>query len=149
MTRWSWLLVALSIASLCAGCRPQTGNVSGKVVYRGQPLPGGFVTFRPDDPNTNSVSYALEADGKFVVELPVGPVKVCVDNREFEPLPPTLPPSLPNVNLPAEVKQAMSQPQQVSERWVKIPAKYYELESTDLSFEVVGGNQQQTLELRD
>jgi len=37
----------------------------------------------------------------------------------------------------------------VSDRWVKIPLKYYELESTDLEFKVKGGEQSEKIELKD
>ena len=97
----------------------------------------------------NSVAYVLERDGKFKVTLPVGEVRVCIDNREFEPRPAVMPalaqgPALaPGLNLHPEVSKAIQESSRVSDRWVKLPPRYYDLETSDLKFEVKGGEQTQ------
>ncbi len=139
----------LLFASLMIGCSPKVGEISGEVTYKGKPIPGGFVTFRPANEAENAVTYSLERDGKFKVELPVGEVRVCIDNREFEPTPATLPPTLPGVNLPPEVVKSLGEPAKTSDRWVKIPVKYYELEKSDIKFSVTGGPQTYNIELKD
>lgn len=143
------VLVVLFFTGSLVGCSPRTGEVSGEVIYKGKPVPGGFVTFRPADESQNTTTYTLERDGKFTMELPVGDVRVCIDNREFEPLPPTLPPNLPGVNLPADALKSIGEPAKVSDRWVKFPSKYYELESSDIKFTVTGGPQIFNIELKD
>jgi len=141
------------VVSLVVGCGPRFGDVSGDVSYKGKPIPGGMLTFRPKDDSMNSVTYVLERDGKFKVRLPAGPVRVCLDNREFEPRPATMPAMAPGLNLPSEVMKAMQssskESTKVSDRWVKIPEKYYDLLATDLSFDVKGGQQTQKIELID
>ena len=72
---------------LVVGCGPGQGNVSGRVLFNGAPLPGGRVTFRPADPRQNSVSAEIDRQGNYQAVLPAGEVKVCVDNRELEPPP--------------------------------------------------------------
>jgi len=141
------------VVSFAVGCGPRFGEVSGEVTYQGKPIPGGMVTFRPQEESMNSVTFVLERDGKFKVQLPVGNVKVCLDNREFEPRPATMPAMAPGLNLPPEVAKSMQasskESNRVSDRWVKIPLKYYELESTDLEFKVKGGQQSEKFELKD
>lgn len=143
----------LWVVSFAVGCGPRFGEVSGEVLYHGKPVPGGMVTFCPQVESMNSVTYVLERDGKFKVQLPVGNVKVCLDNREFEPQPATTPTTMPGLKLPPEVAKAMQasgkESIKVSDRWVKIPEKYYGIESTDLKFEVKSGKQTQKIELND
>lgn len=146
----------LSVASvlLClAGCGPRTGTVTGEATYKGQPIPGGLLTFRPVDPSQNSATYELDRDGKFKLELPVGEALICIDNREFEPQPATTPAILPGMNLPAEVAKSMAasskESKKVSDRWVKLPEKYYQIETSDLRITVKGGEQSEIIEFED
>lgn len=146
------LSFVLGLLVCVTGCGPRFGEVSGEVTYQGKPVPGGLLTFRPQDESMNSVAYVLERDGKFKVTLPVGEVRVCIDNREFEPRPATMPALAPGLNLPPEVSKAMQESSKessrVSDRWVKLPPRYYELETSDLKFEVKGGEQTQTIDLK-
>src|SRR5262245_28811409 len=72
---------------ILVGCSPGIGNVSGKVTYKGKPVPGGLVTFRPADPAKNSITVELDAEGRYSTTLPAGEVTVIIDNRELEPRP--------------------------------------------------------------
>jgi hypothetical protein len=158
----SLLLTAL------AGCGPSTGTVSGQVTYKGQPVPGAIVMFRPADPATNAVTAVLDADGRYSVVLPVGEVTVSVDNRNLEPRP-VLTGGVPaGIPLPPEVRAKLGSgkaapapapdpavesddlpARRPSGRYVLIPEKYYMLETTDLKFTVKGGDQSQDLEMKD
>ncbi len=99
------LYLALCLA-FAVGCGPRTGIVTGEVSYKGKPIPGGLLTFRPADPAQNSASYELDRDGKFKIELPVGEVQICIDNREFEPQPATAPAIPPGMDLPPRSSRA-------------------------------------------
>ena len=127
------------------GCGPRTGVVSGDVTFNGKPIPGGILTFRPSDNSQNSVSYELGRDGKFKVELPVGEALICIDNREFEPRLATMPANLPGMSLPPEVLKGMQasskESGKVSDRWVKLPERYYQIETSQLKIVVKGGEQ--------
>ncbi len=137
----------------CIGCGPRTGVVSGEVTFKGKPIPGGLLTFRPVDESQNSASYELGRDGKFKIELPVGEMLICIDNREFEPRPATAPAIPPGMNLPPEVLKSMQasskESTKVSDRWVKLPEKYYQIETSDLKITVRGGQQSEVLEFRE
>ncbi|MEK7216680.1 MAG: hypothetical protein AAB289_13915, partial [Chloroflexota bacterium] len=106
-SRPAWLsrLGFVFLLPIMVGCGgPSQAKVSGQVLLGAQPLPGGRVTFCPADSRQNSVSAELDELGNYQAVLPVGDVKVCVDNRELEPSPQFgggLPPGLP-----PEVKKA-------------------------------------------
>jgi hypothetical protein len=127
------------------------------VLLDGKPLPGGRVTFRPENSAFNSVSAELNEQGQYeAVQLPVGRIHVSVDNREFEPRPPRSPISIGLPNLPPELKSkiaaAPSRPAPTnpkpSGRFVKIPERYYISEPEDLEFIVDANMQQHDIELK-
>ncbi len=150
MPKLLYLALCLAIA---VGCGPRTGIVTGEVSYKGKPIPGGLLTFRPADPAQNSASYELDRDGKFKIELPVGEVQICIDNREFEPQPATAPAIPPGMDLPPEVLKSMQASKKentkVSDRWVKLPEKFYQIETSGLQITVKGGEQHETIEFKD
>jgi hypothetical protein len=150
-----------------AGCAPAIGKVSGKVTYKSQPVPGGYVTFRPADGRQNSVTAMLESDGRFAtVELPAGEVMVTIDNRELEPRSgiPSLPPGLPlSPEMRAKLGSGKAAPPPPAEgapasgedvrrpsgRYLPIPTKYYDAETSGLKFTIKGGEQTLDIELTD
>jgi hypothetical protein len=67
---------------LLGGCGKGRGTVSGKVIYLNQPVTGGWLTFRPADPRENLVTVPIRPDGRYEARLPVGEVKIAIDNRE-------------------------------------------------------------------
>ncbi len=147
------LFSAACILLFVVGCGPSMGEITGEVVYKGKPVPGGLITFRPEDPSQNSVAYELDRDGKFKIELPAGEITVCIDNREFEPRPATAPAIPPGVNLPPDVLKSLQtgakESSKVSDRWVKLPEKYYQMETSDIKFTVKGGPQTEVIEFKD
>jgi hypothetical protein len=142
------------ILPLVAGCGAGEGKVSGRVLFEGAPLPAGRVTFRPADSRVNSVSVELDEQGNYQAVLPAGEVKVSVDNSEWEPQPSLGPGPLPP-GLPPEVKKAIAgsaKPKEGggrgSKRYVKIPERYHQLETSELQFTVVRGEMKKDLELK-
>lgn len=114
--RITGLSLALSFM-LTLGCGedapPELAEVTGKVTYKGKPVPGGMIVFLSED-GKRFVS-PIKRDGSFSLKSPLGPVKAAVvtrqpsgdgmnDNerpavREVPPLPPgTDPKSLPPKN---------------------------------------------------
>jgi hypothetical protein len=139
-------LGVLLVAALAAGCGGQV-KVSGRVLYDGQPLPGGWVTFRPADSRQNAVSAQIDPQGKYEAVLPAGDVEACVDNRDLEPAPPggapTMPPELlkaiqnaggqlPSTPTDAPPKERPAQ----AGTYVQIPDRYYTVENSGLKFTV-------------
>jgi hypothetical protein len=148
---WNKVLVLGALATF-VGCGPRMGEVSGVAMFEGKPIPGGLLTFRHSDPSHNSVTYELPREGTFKVEIPVGDVSICIENREFEPKPATMPAIPPGMNLPPEVIKSMQasskESSKVSDRWVKLPEKYYDMETSGLKILVKGGKQQETIEFK-
>ena len=153
----------LALLPVVAGCGVGQGKVSGKVLYNGVPLPGAQIMFRPADPMQNAVSTRADADGHYEVALPVGEVKVSVDNRDQDlhrkgpsPLPAGLPPEVYQ-----KLKSGQSDPaapksppdnngDKPAVKYIQIPASYYDIEKSGLGFRVEGGAgvQEHDLELK-
>jgi hypothetical protein len=68
-----WLLVSIAVLAASSGCGGSNSNivkVSGQLTYKGQPIPGVYLRFEPDDLNTKSTSMAMtDAAGKFEMLL--------------------------------------------------------------------------------
>jgi hypothetical protein len=66
------------------GCGPKTKKIRGKVIYKGNPVPGGLLNFARVDGNGPTSSAQLDENGNFEATVPAGEVKVTVDNRELK-----------------------------------------------------------------
>jgi len=136
------------------GCAPSQVRLSGQVMFEGVPLPGGLVTFRPVDPAQNSVAAEIAGQGNYEVTLPVGEVLVSVDNSALAPRPsvlPVLPPGL-LAEMSPEAKKALkgaqgngsrasvqSGPGQGGGRYVPIPERYSDADTSNIKFTVQRG----------
>jgi hypothetical protein len=150
----------LLLVPVVAGCEAGQGQVAGRVLFDGKPLPGGRVTFRPADSRQNSVSAELDPDGNYQAVLPAGEVRACVDNRELEPRGPAIGTAVP-AGLSPELRRLLggdkpdrSPPKAPAEaaerpagRYVPIPERYYDLETAGLQFTVKRGDQRHDLQL--
>jgi len=75
----SGVLFAL-LCGLVAGCGDEkTYRVSGKVTFKGQPIPAGMIYFTPDKAkgNAGSGGYAPIKDGSYDTDAPGGRGTVC------------------------------------------------------------------------
>jgi hypothetical protein len=153
----------LLLLPILGGCGSGQGKVSGQVLYNGTPLPGGRLTFQPANPEQNAITVEIDEQGNYEAVLPVGMVQVSVDNRELEPSgpesagPPQLPPDIkPDaLKVLANGQNSQSRPgpaENVPERppgkYVQIPRRYSDIETSELSFTVQSGSQTHNIELR-
>jgi len=150
------LLLALA---LLAGCGRREGKVSGRVLYNGKPLPGGSLYFRPADGALNTVSVTIDEKGNYEAALPVGEVKIAVNNTELQRQPaegggrPQLPPiKLPNIpkskgSEPPEAPPPDA-PQKPAGAYVPIPEKFYNADTSGLTYTVKPGPQTHDIELK-
>jgi hypothetical protein len=138
---WCGLTSLVVIFALCApGCGgPFTGTVSGKVTYKGNPVPGGIITFiHPDGRNPET---RIQEDGTYTIDAPGGDVKVTVN---------TIP---PKPGVPPFVKlggqKMSSEPYYPAGKYIPIPKKYGDASSTPLTFTVKRSNDPFNIELSD
>jgi hypothetical protein len=144
---------------LLVGCGSKA-SVSGRVLYRNKPLPGGWVTFRLVNSSAPAVSAPLDEEGHYEVTLPPGEVEITVDNRELQPPPPDRGPAGPalpsGVKLPPGVKPPETKPPPPTQEppsdkpagaYVPIPPKYYEFDTSGLRYTVKPGAQTHDIEL--
>jgi hypothetical protein len=150
------LLLALAAA---AGCGPSTARVSGRVLFKGEPLPGGMVSFRPEDRRVATVSVRLDEQGRYEADLPVGMVRVCVTNLDLKPHePPPAGTSLIPEAVPAEVREKLQAARPAGAkpghnaarppgRYVEIPPRYYNADTSALDFRVEKSGQEHDIPL--
>lgn len=122
-------MLAILAAAGCGG--HGTGNVSGKVLFRGQPVTAGHVTFLGQDGRT--ASGKINADGSYTVAgAPGGPVTILVDSRPPAPIligDPATHEIRPNPNPPPAGK------------YVPIPPRYGKADQSGLTYTVRKGAQ--------
>jgi hypothetical protein len=59
------LLLALAALAGCSDDRMKTGYVTGKLTYKGKPVPNGTVTFVPEARGVPSASGEIQPDGTY------------------------------------------------------------------------------------
>jgi hypothetical protein len=153
----SGLAVLLAVT---AGCGPREGRVTGRVLLDGQPVPGGTLMFMTADLKGQSIATAVDESGNYSVALPAVEVVASFDNRQFAPLPPRGPTPLPK-GLSPEIRSKLGRtsappppppPAETpvgtkSGRYVKIPERYYMIETAEIKFTVKPGEYQHDIEL--
>jgi hypothetical protein len=125
-------------ALLClAGCGESRGDIEGKVIYNGQPLPGGIVTVYPSastnpDDGPQPKQCTIQADGYyFIGDLPLGPTEICVQTH-------------------GPFKFGINQndpPREVFGKFVAIPKHFNVRGKSGLSIDVKKGKQDHNIEL--
>ncbi|MEW4452962.1 hypothetical protein AB1L30_09820 [Bremerella sp. JC817] len=98
-----WSVGVLSATLALTGCGPsgpEMGDVSGKVTYRGKPLPTGTITFIPETEGMPRAFAEINSDGTYVAEtkpfgrgVPLGKHRVMISavidhgpNQQVEPI---------------------------------------------------------------
>jgi hypothetical protein len=154
--RFARLLTGMLLLGLfLSGCdRSGLGSeeeVSGKVTYKGKPVPGGQVTFITSKGYT--FTGVIDPEGNYKLRSPVGEVRIAVDNRMLkssQPSPMELrrqmgmkPAADVNVD---EVKPSAPA---VTGTYVYLPPKYYSPDTSGLTYTVKSGSQTHDIELSD
>jgi hypothetical protein len=120
------------------------------------------VTFRPADSRQNLVNARLDENGRYEATLPAGEVRVAVDNRDLEPagrgapklvLPPGVkfppaPKSGAESPPPAPAAAPEPAPRNLPGTYVPIPANYYDVDTSGLTYTVKTGPQSYDIELK-
>lgn len=62
-------LAVLILFSTGCGDRVKLGRVSGRITYKGQPVPSGVITFLPN-PSGPPATAAIQSDGTYTLQTP-------------------------------------------------------------------------------
>lgn len=158
---------AALLAALClvTGCS-KTGNVYGKITYKGKPLTMGRILFY--DAQGHSVESTISEDGNYkITKAPTGTVKVAIVTPKKDPSgggagpgpggmrggPPggrSGPPAgaaPPKGVLPEGVDPSIFDRGAKTKNAVEVPAKYGDPEKSGLTLTVSGGSQQKDWDL--
>jgi len=133
------VLVVLAVVAVGCGKRVSydTAEVTGKVMFKGKPLPGGMVNFVADKGGIAN-GAVIDENGNYKVAAPVGDVRISVDNRMLEKKGPTGPIlRRPDSEAPTVLKGT----------YVPIPEKYTAIDYSKLTYKVVPGSQTHDIEL--
>jgi len=169
-------VVCVGALGLLSGCGRSVGSVSGKVTYQGKSLKGGNVSFHSTE-GGQSFSAAIKDDGSFEVpNLLGGSYKVCVetaslkgpsttggapkgsggsggkgvtggpkDGKEGKGAPP------PDAQIPEGYTPSGPAGAKAAEnlkKYVPIPDKYANPDTTDLTFTFKGGSETFNIDLK-
>jgi hypothetical protein len=128
-----------------AGCgnshAPQQADVSGKVLFQGNPLPGGKVTFTAVKGGFSSIGI-IDENGAYQIKAPVGEVQISVTNRMLEQK--SGPKGFARLG-----KAQGGEQQTVKGRFVQIPPQYEDPSKSGLTYTVTRGSQTHDIELTD
>jgi hypothetical protein len=153
------ILVLLFLGFLVSGCSSSKGTVSGKVFYKGKPLPKGSVTFLLE--SGGAYGSGIKADGSYTIEkVPAGKVKIIVtvpSQAKDDPRMAMMKQAMKSNKLeiseeakkdmPAEFKSALEEPGS-SGAPISIPKHYSDPEKSGLELIVTGGQQNHDIELK-
>jgi hypothetical protein len=136
--------LTIGLLALMAGCAssrtPQHAEVSGKVLFQGQPLPGGKITFVSVNGGYSSVG-TIDENGAYQIKAPVGEVEIGVTNRILRPR------GGATGGIPRLAKAQAGENQPVKGRWVQIPRQYEDPHKSGLKYTVTRGPQTHDVEL--
>jgi hypothetical protein len=144
------LIVCLLLGT--AGCASK-GDISGKVLYQGKPLPGGTVTFLPAG-GKGAFNSSIQKDGSYsLTKVPPGEVTITVETESKKPAPQTTPQAAAKARRYIEKMQKNWPGRTLSrlpskEQYVPIPASYKDPEKSGLTYTVTGGTQTYDIELK-
>ena len=124
---------AMALLLFVAGCGKHTGDVSGSVSYRGEPVPSGNVTFF--DKSNQVVGTSAIAAGKYRIrQAPVGAVTITVTSAP--------PPTKVKKGQPPPDKDAAAAAENAT-----IPSMYGSPEKSGLTYQVKPGPQKHNIVL--
>jgi hypothetical protein len=130
------------LAAFALGCQRsavEQAEVSGRVLFKGKPLPGGLVTFATDRGFT--ASSRISEEGLYQLNAPVGEVQISVDNLML-----ARPVQAPRrEGKPPDVKEP--EPDPIRGTYVPLPRKYSILDQSGLKYTVTKGRQSHNIEL--
>ena len=118
---YAFIAAGLAVVVAVGGCgqqrveRPDRSTVTGTVTYKGKPVPGGRIRFVSVADPTNSAAKLLSEEGTYIIaDAPLGENRVSIDTE--------------------------SMASNLGPRYMKLPEKYLNLETSGLKFNVQAGD---------
>ena len=129
---------------LATGCSKsqrsaQHADVSGKVLFQGQPLPGGRLTFISVKGGFASAG-TIDEKGNYQINAPLGDVEIGVDNKMLRRRGGPKQPPHPK-------KPGSEEDRPITGRYVDIPSQYVDPHTSGLKYTVTPGAQTHNIEL--
>ena len=121
---WQSVGAILLLASVL-GCGSRTGSLNGTVTFNAQPVTSGTVTALGPD----NIPMASKIQAYDLRDVGVGKVRLAIDS----PDPTTVPPG------PVGEPNARETPPPANGNWREIPAKYSNLDASELTVDLHGG----------
>lgn len=135
-----YLFPAVGLLVLLTGCGGENlknpPQLTGRVLFQGQPLPGGEIRLRAKDPDSivQETTAAIRLDGTYLVaDAPCGPVDVLVNTEIARAL--------------AEMAKSNPHAGLTPVEYVPIPKKYWDYQTSGLGFEIKPGKQSHDFDL--
>jgi hypothetical protein len=150
--------LVLELLTGTTGCtskprEPALAEVSGKVLFKGRPLPGGTVTFTAVKGGFPSAGQ-IDENGNYQINAPVGEVVIGVDNGDFRPRfeggkGKSSPEVLPQERGRNKRPEFQEEAKPIKGRYVEIPERYADGSTSGLTYTVKPGPQTHDIELSD
>lgn len=139
--------LALALLPLAAGCGKnrrsvEQAEVTGTVMFRGKPLPGGQITFVTTQGGF-AANGTIDEHGKYQIQAPVGEVEIGVNNQMLQR--DRSPREGSHPQAPDAEKSAASAP--IKGRYIEIPSEYADPHSSGLKYTVKAETQTHDIEL--
>lgn len=142
--------LSLGLLILLVGCKgssrgAQHAEVTGKVTFKGKPLPGGRISFA-DLKKGFASTGVIDESGNYQIKAPVGEMKISVDNSMLEQrrfgggAPKMQHPKPPG----SETDEAP-----IKGQYVNLPSQYRDPAASGLSYTVKPGSQTHDIDLSD
>jgi hypothetical protein len=134
--------VVLLTALFASGCGTQKSEVKGKVLYRGQVVPSGSITFLAEDGQKYYCAISDDRDHTYTMRgVPPGKVRIAVKSHPRAPagLNPSWAGKAPGKYPSANVEKP--------DRVVDVPLKYEAAEKSGIVYEVLPGSRTHNIEL--
>jgi hypothetical protein len=148
MCRMLAVSVGLLLLAGCGSSRPQSGVVTGKITYKGQPVNGASLMLYPTKPGEGAgVTIPVDQEGNFrAADVPLGEYKVVVEGAREQS---NIPPGPANMTPEEKEKRKELMEKMKTKATIPFPSKYTNEKTTDLTCTVNKGEQTVNLELKD
>jgi len=135
--------LSLCLLALAIGCSQKKetdmADVSGKVLFRGEPLPGGRVSFVSKDGPAFSSGGLIDENGNYKAQAPIGDVKAGVDNDFLKTFGGRKGQGAPAVK-PGLKRPGSEEAQGPKGHYVPIPEKYRSPDESGLTYKIQEGS---------